>query len=560
MARVFIDNHLFAVSVPFWDNERAKGIPERKWEGGPKLWMAPCSFPNALYLQREFAVSEIEPDAAIQIRTLIEKSKPVSEHFPTDFKFKTKPMSHQMDALNAAWHNHNFALFMEMGTGKTWIDIMLMCAYYMEGSIDAAAVICPTAIKPVWKMELEKHCPLTVDPLVLESGDYGAYKRWKDNGHDFKILIIGIEALSQGGAKDILSEFVQEYDTMVTVDESSRIKNPKAKRTTVCWDIAGHAAYRMAMTGTPITQGIQDLFAQFRFLSWEIIGMTSYFVFRNRYCILGGFEGKQIIGYMNVPELIGLTAPYVFQVQKKDVLDLPDKVYQTRLVEPSTAQKKAIKELGDIMETTVDDITLEVETILERMTRYQQIAGGNFPYPIIDPKTELITYKTKPMPGKNPKLEELKSVIEETGGKVVIWARFIPEMEVIETALKKAYGFHSTVTYRGGMSTEERQIVMVKFQDPNDSVRFFVVNQQTGSMGLTLTASHTVIFYSNSFSYEDRVQAEDRNHRIGTKHAVDYIDLTLNHKVDQMIIEALAKKKGMAEYVTEEIKRRKEYV
>jgi SNF2 family DNA or RNA helicase len=130
----------------------------------------------------------------------------------------------------------------------------------------------------------------------------------------------------------------------------------------------------------------------------------------------------------------------------------------------------------------------------------------------------------------------------------------------IETALKKAYGFHSTVTYRGGMSTEERQIVMVKFQDPNDSVRFFVVNQQTGSMGLTLTASHTVIFYSNSFSYEDRVQAEDRNHRIGTKHAVDYIDLTLNHKVDQMIIEALAKKKGMAEYVTEEIKRRKEYV
>jgi SNF2 family DNA or RNA helicase len=427
----------------------------------------------------------------------------------------------------------------------------------MEGNINAAVVICPTAIKPVWKMELEKHCPLAVDPLVLESGSYSNFKRWTNNGHEFKILIVGIEALSQGGAADIVMEFIEEFDCMVTVDESSRIKNYKAERTKVCWQIAGQASWRMIMTGTPITQGIHDLFAQFRFLNWEIIGMTSYFVFRNRYCILGGFEGKQIIGYMNVPELIGLTAPYVFQIEKKDVLDLPDKVYQTRIVEPNPAQRKAIKELGDIMETTVDDLTLEVETILERLTRYQQIAGGNFPYPVIDPKTELITYKTKPMPGKNPKLEELKSVVEETGGKIVIWARFIPEMEAIEAALKKTYGEYTVVTYRGGMTSDERGAVVVLFQEESSSVRFFIANQQTGSLGLTLTASHTVIYYSNSFSYEDRVQSEDRNHRIGTKHAVDYIDLTLNHKVDQMIIEALAKKKGMAQYVTEEIKRKK---
>jgi len=544
---------LFRVTCPPFD-KRPASAPESCHDD--HVWLLPPTPENIRYLNGQYdrkyftapAMARILQEQAVQ---------PKAEEFPSWYEFKEpwEPMAKQWDALNAAYADKHHALFMEMGTGKTFVTINVAAARAMNGNINALLVICPTAIKPVWEIELEKFCPINIDVHVLESGRKAATESFIVSDFDgMKVMIVGVEALSQGGAYGLAERFVSAHRAMAVVDESSRIKNPTAGRTKKAIVLASGCAYRVILTGTPVTQGIEDLYAQFRFLDWRIIGQKSYFTFKYRYCQMGGFEAKQVIGYLNIDELLDLLAPHATYIKKSEMMDLPDKVYEPIYITPSPVQKKALRELGDPfqMATVVNDKLLEVETILERMTRYQQIVGGHFPWKDGEGEQQI-----ERLPGKNPKMEEMLLQLEalDSHKKAIIWARFVPEVEWIIEELETRWP-GSTIPYYGATPAEERKLALTNFQDPAGP-RFFISNPAMGGMGLTLTQAHYTFYYSNTFSLQDRLQSEDRNHRKGQTNAVTYIDLIMNHAIDKSMVAALRNKKAIADYVNEELEDRK---
>lgn len=468
-----------------------------------------------------------------------------------DFPFKAPPMDHQRDCMRKMWKMGDFALFHEMGTGKTFTVINVAAARHMANQIRALLVICPTPIKLVWESEFEKWCPIPYKLHVLEANESSRKEATKLSDmpmEELKVLVVGVEALSQGKAYDIAHWFVHNNSAMCVADESSRLKNAKANRTKRAITIAQSALYRVIMTGTPITQGMEDLYGQFQFLNPKIIGCKSFFQFRNRYCILGGFEGKQVLGYQNTNELMRRVSPYVDIIKKDEVLDLPPKVYERIIVEPTAEQKRLIKSLVDTFEAESGEHYIVTETILERLTRFQQIIGGHFPFNEDDG-----TYGVKPIEGTIPKLAALLEVLDELPNetKVIIWTRFTPEANLILNTLREQYGSEKVTSFLGQDDPDQRREAVRSFQD--GEAQFMVSNPQLGGMGQTWTSATAVIYYSNSFSYEDRRQSEDRAHRKGQTNKVTYIDIEVKHRYDQMILKAIGLKGDVAKFVDQQI-------
>ena len=147
------------------------------------------------------------------------------------------------------------------------------------------------------------------------------------------------------------------------------------------------------------------------------------------------------------------------------------------------------------------------------------------------------------------------SLLEETEGKVIIWATYVSDIENIVAELKKAYGEASTVAYYGAVDPKVRQKQITLFQEKNGPTRYFVGNPQTGGYGITLTAASTVVYYSNSYDLEKRLQSEDRAHRIGQTNKVTYVDLICEKTVDEKIVKALRNKVNIAnEILGEDLK------
>ena len=552
MANVDYANNVFVVKTEYWDNDRAKQAPARKWDPKSKRWLMPPTTPNAMYLRREFEDFEVEPDAEHAIHTLLERPKPTS--FPAEYKFTHPPMEHQAKALNACWGLKEYALFFEMRLGKTFTAINLGQARYQCGQIEQMLIICPTPIKMVWEGEFDKFAPDT-DVFTLESGRNKPCEHWiKDrDGTAMKAMIVGVEALSQGTAWAMAQDFVRKANTFCVIDESSRIKNHKSARTERCIDLGGDCEYRMILTGTPSTQGLHDLYPQFAFLNWSIIGQKSFYTFRNRYCIMGGYQGRAILAYRNSNELMKLVEPYSMVVKTKEVYDMPKMEPQARWIKPSPEQKKMFIELKHEFSTIYGEDELVAETMLERMTRYQQINGGNFPCPVRNDKEE-ISWETRPLLS-NPKLDELENMLDEIGDQsAIIWARFVPEIDAICEMLEKhGKGY---VPFYGAVNAEDRKTAVEMFQA--GSAQFFVGNQAVGGMGIKLSKAEVMIYYSNTFSYEDRVQSMARSQEIGRKVACATYDLVLTTEIDRAIMAAQLKKGGMAEYLETNIKRIKE--
>jgi SNF2 family DNA or RNA helicase len=272
---------------------------------------------------------------------------------------------------------------------------------------------------------------------------------------------------------------------MLVVDESSRIKTPGAKRTKMITKFAKHAKYRRIMTGTPVTKGPEDVYTQFKFLDPNILGYESFYSFRARYCVMGGFENRQIVSYQNTEELINSIEGSSYRVLKKDCLDLPSKIYQRHYVELSPKQRKVYNEMK-------------------------------------------------------------KNFITELDSKVIIWARFKADLRAIQGMLGD-----SAVAYHGDVTNDLREVAVQRFQN-DPKIKYFIGQPQSGGIGLTLTAAHYAIYYSNSFDLETRLQSEDRCHRIGTTKNVTYIDLESPKTIDTKIIRALRDKKNLADYINKD--------
>jgi SNF2 family DNA or RNA helicase len=300
------------------------------------------------------------------------------------------------------------------------------------------------------------------------------------------------------------------------------------------------------MTGSPITKSPMDLYTQCEFLSPELLGHKSFFSFQYEYAIikrrnLGSYSFNQIVGYKNLKELNGLLDNFSFRVRKQDCLDLPDKVYTKRVVELTPEQAKMYNDLKKIALGICDEGTVTPTTILTQLLRLQQVCSGHV-------KLDDGSLKTFP----SAKIKELEAVVEEIDGKAIIWANFTHDIESIEQLLQKMYGDDSVVSYYGATSVDQRDYAMSAFQSPDSPVRFFVGQPRTGGYGLTLTQASTVIYYSNSYDLEVRLQSEDRAHRIGQVNKVTYIDIIAEKTVDEKVLLALRSKIDIASVVLQE--------
>jgi len=368
-----------------------------------------------------------------------------------------------------------------------------------------------------------------------------------NNNFELKIMIMNVEAFSSKRGVDFAKLFLIGRSMMI-VDESTTIKNPKAKRTKAILDLANETRYRRILTGSPVTNSPLDLWAQMDFLDPYILGQSSYYAFRTRYAVVieataagGTHTYQKIIKFKNLKELGELVAPHSYRILKKDCLDLPDKVYTKRYVELTDDQKKAYAQMKENALARLNGESVTAFNVLTQLIRLHQITCGH----MATDSDDIIDIKSN-------RLDELMQILGETSGKVIIWANYIYDIESIKKAVKKEFGDDSYCTYYGATPTEDRQKCINKFQDPDSKLRFFIGNTQTGGYGITLTEASTVIYYSNNYDLEKRIQSEDRAHRIGQKNKVLYIDLVAKGTVDVKIIRSLRNKVNIAKEISGE--------
>ena len=463
------------------------------------------------------------------------------------FKYKTKPYEHQEEALLKSFNRKNYAYFMEMGCGKSKVLIDNMTWLYENKHIDTAIIIAPKGVYMNWKnSEIPTHLPDDVpnNVYVWKSGANKSEKIVLEEGvktrDKLRILLVNVEAFATAKIKRYLEAFIHRSNFMLAVDESTTIKNIKAKRTKSILKLGQLAKYRRILTGSPITQSPMDLYSQCYFLDKELLGFDSYWSFQGRYAIIrqtriGNHSFQQIVGFRNLSELTDKLHRFSYRITKEQALDLPEKIYTTREVNLTSDQIKHYNSMKDSAVALLDggDMVTAPE-VMTRLLRLQQLLCGY-----------LVTDDGETAEIANHRIDAMLDTIEEMDGKVIIWSRFRHDIKKIRKALEKDYGSGTVVTYYGDTSQEDRDKAIDRFQN-DEGTKFFVGNAQTAGRGLTLTAATNVIYYSNDFNLETRIQSEDRCHRIGQKNNVLYVDLVVPDSIDIHIVKVLQSKITLA--------------
>jgi SNF2 family DNA or RNA helicase len=466
-----------------------------------------------------------------------------------NYKFKTKPYAHQLTALEKSWNKENFAYFMEMGTGKTKVLIDNVAMLYDKGKIDGVLIIAPKGVVKTWyEQELPTHLPDHIENVsVLWQSNITKSQQEKletlfEIETALHILVMNVEALSTDKGVKFAGKFINSHKTLMAIDESTTIKTPTARRTKNIIKLGNDVKYRRIMTGSPITKNPLDLYTQCYFLDPYLLDHSSYYSFRNRYAIMKtmhvrGRSIQVVHKFQNLSELSDTVKQFSYRVLKEDCLDLPPKNFIKRHIQLTPDQKKVYEQMKKAAMAVLNGKVTTTMTVLTQLMRLHQITCG---YVTADDGTIQEV--------ESNRLNELMSVLEETEGKAIIWANYQMSVSDIIKRITKVYGEDSYVHYYGLTPQEDRQDFIRKFQN-DPKCRFLIGTPQTGGYGITLTQANTVIYYSNGYDLEKRLQSEDRAHRIGQKKTVTYVDLICEDTVDEKIVKALRDKINIASEV-----------
>jgi len=471
------------------------------------------------------------------------------------YKFRLKPYKHQLTALEKSWNKENYAYFMEMGTGKTKVLIDNLAMLYDKGKVDGALIIAPKGVVKTWyEQELPAHLPTHIENVTtLWQSNITKSQQEKldclfETGSDLHILVMNVEAFSTDKGVKFALKFLNSHKTLMAIDESTTVKTPTAKRTKNIIDLGRYAKYKRILTGSPVTKNPLDLYSQCEFLDPFLLDFSSYYAFRNRYAEMKTMHIRgrsiQVVNeFKNLGELSDTIQNFSYRVLKEDCLDLPDKIFTKRHIALTPDQFKVYQQMKKQAIAVLNGKVTSTMTVLTQLMRLHQITCGHFTAD--DGTTQLLP---------NNRITELMNILDETEGKAIIWANYQRDVNQIIQHIVKEYGQGSVVDYYGLTPQDERQENIKKFQN-GDECRFLVGTTQTGGYGITLTKANTVIYYSNGYDLEKRLQSEDRAHRIGQKKAVTYIDIICEDTVDEKIVKALREKINIAsEVLGEELK------
>lgn len=467
--------------------------------------------------------------------------------FPPQYH-PVKPYAHQLRAFEETRELEFYALWWEMGTGKTKPIIDTATHLFLKGQIDGLLVVSDKGAYMNWiKTEVPKHM---MPEITRRMGAWNSQAKkheidaanllLKAVDNCLDIAVVNIESLSGGRGMDYARQFIRSHYTLMVIDESTSIKNVKAERTKVAIELGRMCDYRRILTGTPITQSPLDVFGQCEFLKQGLLGFKSFVAFRSMYArmvtvTMGPRCFNKIAGYQNLDLLTDSLKPFSSRLLKTDCLDLPPKVYETIEVEHHPVQAQMYRELKATAIVQLEQGLLTSTSALTTIVKLHQINCGHLR---LDDGTEVDVPSCR--------VNVLLDLLERIGTKTIIWCAFQRDVELILKALHDgSQAPYYAVHYFGKTDSDARTRAIEDFQN-NERCRWFIGTPATGGKGITLTAAHHVIYYSNTYNLEHRLQSEDRPHRIGQKNTVTYIDLVVPATVDSKIVAALKKKEDIA--------------
>ena len=442
--------------------------------------------------------------------------------------------------------NKGFGLLFEMGCGKTLTAIAIAGAAYAAGKIERLLVVAPTSVVAVWPKELQEYAEFKYTCRTLLGDKASRLKQLSDlEKFPFKALKVAVINY-ESTWRDGIFEALQEFDAdMIIADESQRIKTHDAAQSKAMHQLGDQARYKLILSGTPVQNNAIDIYSQYRFLDPTVFG-KNFYQFRNRYAIMGGFNRRQIVGYKDMDDLIRREHSIAFRITKEEAIDLPEQTFEVRHIQMD-------KKLTDLYQRIKRDSYAEIEsggqitatTVLTKLLRLQQLAGG---FLVTDDAA-------KPQLVSTAKLEALSDIVQDYvvdgGKKLVIFARFVPEVKAIIDLMKKVLPDRKkAVSIYGEIKKEDRGAIVQQFQTDSDTV-VFIGQIDTAGTGVTLTAADTCVYYSKNFNYAAYEQSLSRIHRIGQRNTCTYIDLVMEKTVDEMINRALAKKEDIAKTVVD---------
>jgi len=561
------------------DVHKAKAMADRRWNKFLNAWTARASLANLEYITNAWSRavwSEAAQERANKIRLEAERRQAVLEARKSGSidtsvldaePFAKPPMAHQKTALVLGRDQKAFAYFMDQGTGKTKTLIDDACHNWRQNRIDAVLLFTLNSVKTNWvifnsmkdhpedKDALEDHMPPDVNYIkgLWVSQPTGRVKHeWKEfqkqvteqvfERDKMVWLVANIESLRIDRAMDYFDTFISSFNgkVMIVIDESTLIGTPSSKQTKGALKLRKSCAMARILSGTPVLKSPLKAYTQMKFLDEDILGHSSFYSFRNRYAIMGGFQGRQVLNYVHLDELKEKMQSASYRVLKDECLDLPPQIFEKRRVEMVPAQLKAYREMQEEFITENEEAgVVEASIVLTQLLRLQQITGGYLP------RVDDVTGETSgvvPLVGadKNPKFNECLRIIEECGEqRVLIWARFTHEIEALhELLIENAIPAEK---FYGAMSDEEKLSVRKRFARDN-SIRVIVGNPMAGGLGIDeFKHASVVIYLSNTFDTEKRKQSEDRTHRIGSQmhKQITYYDIVVPNTVDMKILSVM---------------------
>jgi hypothetical protein len=459
------------------------------------------------------------------------------------------PFRHQAEIFEQTRDLAAWAWLLEQGTGKSRIAIDNASWLFAKGEITGVLIVAPNGVHRNW---ISDEFPRHLNPDVPYCGWCYQSAKASTKSHQaavdhvtrfngLAVLAMSYDAMTTDAGKAAAKRFLVGRRCIYLLDESQRIKNPKTQRTKTILESAKYAPYRRLLSGTPITNGPFDIYSQMKFLDekfWLPHGFSSFTVFRHVFGIFKRMQNQgtgksfdQLVAYQNLPLLERIVQAVSSRVLKEDVLDLPPKLFSNRYFSLSPEQTKLYQQLKTDYVAELEGRDIVAGLAIVRLMRLQQITCGYVPIETGEPVTMVGT--------SNPRLDLLAETVEDITHQGIIWSRFTKDIELICGLLGKA-----AVRYDGTCSPDERIKSLDAFHAGD--AQWFVANPAACSEGLTLTEAKTVIRYTNNFKLAERLQSDDRAHRIGQDRSVQYIDLIAENTIDQQIVRSLLSKFDIA--------------
>lgn len=456
--------------------------------------------------------------------------------FRFDLSPKTKPYPHQIEAVEFICGKEYIPLFDEQGLGKTKIVIDSLLKDIEDGFIDGALFICKKYLIDMWEEEISKHS--YINPIVLRGTSKELGQKFLTYSHFY---IINYDALFS--EKNRLQMFLKLRNMAIVLDESQKIKNPKAKITHAINEIKNYSGKRIVISGTPIANKPVDIWSQFYFLDGGVLLGNNFEVFKKKYKIDMGGDEPLSIKIESLEQLRDIINSVSIRRLKSDVLELPEKIFEDVYVELGVQQTNIYNKLKDeliieIKSLDGEHIIDDSNNILKKLLRLTQISSN----------PNLVIPEFNEQSAKFIMLDELLEKIIEKNEKAIVWSSFNGNIRY----LKRRYKKYGASMLFGEIPIEDRKKIVTNFQQQEDN-KILIANPAAAKEGLTLTAANNAIYIDRNFNLVDYLQSQDRIHRISQTKTCKIIKILAKNTIDEYIDEILYKKQKTAQFLQGDI-------